>query len=171
MGRIKRITGNLLECCGILVHGCNCRGVMGAGVAAALRARWPAIYDAYREKFLREGLMLGEGVVVASAADKHRWPIDAEVHTWSQQLPSATMVVNMMTQEDYGRNPSRVYVDYEAISHGFENVVKPLAQKTGLPVYFPKIGCGLANGNWQEVGKRIEGALPLDVPLFLVELE
>jgi O-acetyl-ADP-ribose deacetylase (regulator of RNase III) len=170
MSAIQHITGNLVEQHGILVHGCNCRGVMGAGVAAVLRARWPAIYDAYREKFLREGLMPGEGIVVASVADKHRWPIDAEVHTWSQQLPSTTMVVNLMTQKDYGRDPSRVYVDYEAVSRGFENVVKPLAQKTGLPVYFPKIGCGLANGDWQEVSKRIEEAMPPEIPLFLVEL-
>lgn len=80
------------------------------------------------------------------------------------------MVVNLMTQEDYGRDPYRVYVDYDAISRGFEAVLAPLALDTGLPVYFPKIGCGLANGDWQEVSRRIEAAMPEGVPLFVVEL-
>lgn len=96
MGQIHRISGNLLACTGILVHGCNCKGVMGSGVAAAIRNRWPDVYKAYREKFLHDGLRLGDAVVVASSADRQRWSLRTKVSAWSEQLASATMVVNPM---------------------------------------------------------------------------
>lgn len=34
-------------------HGCNCRGVMGAGIATQFRLRWPAMYEAYRDLCVR----------------------------------------------------------------------------------------------------------------------
>jgi O-acetyl-ADP-ribose deacetylase (regulator of RNase III) len=32
---------------GVIAHGCNCQGVMGSGVARALRDRWPEIFEPY----------------------------------------------------------------------------------------------------------------------------
>lgn len=31
-------------------HGCNCQGSMGAGIAKTFRARYEAMYAAYRER-------------------------------------------------------------------------------------------------------------------------
>lgn len=31
-------------------HGCNCQGSMGAGIAKTFRARYPAMYEAYRNR-------------------------------------------------------------------------------------------------------------------------
>jgi O-acetyl-ADP-ribose deacetylase (regulator of RNase III) len=31
-----------------IAHGCNCQGSMGAGIAKAIRARYPAMYEEYR---------------------------------------------------------------------------------------------------------------------------
>ena len=33
-----------------LAHGVNCEGVMGAGIAMQFRHRWPAMYEAYRQR-------------------------------------------------------------------------------------------------------------------------
>lgn len=36
---------------GIIAHGVNCRGRMSSGVAAAIRSKWPIVYDKYREMY------------------------------------------------------------------------------------------------------------------------
>jgi O-acetyl-ADP-ribose deacetylase (regulator of RNase III) len=33
-----------------LAHGCNCRGSMGAGIAAGFRERYPEMYEEYRRR-------------------------------------------------------------------------------------------------------------------------
>jgi O-acetyl-ADP-ribose deacetylase (regulator of RNase III) len=33
-----------------IAHGVNCQGVMGAGIAAQFRRRWPDMYEAYRKQ-------------------------------------------------------------------------------------------------------------------------
>lgn len=34
---------------GIVVHGVNCQGVMGSGVALAIRTKWPQIFESYKK--------------------------------------------------------------------------------------------------------------------------
>lgn len=168
---IKNIEGNLLKQTGILVHGCNSAGVMGAGVAKSFKDTWPDVYRAYRQVFMRRGLRLGECIVVASAQDQFEpWAsnIASQIEMWSAQLPKGVLVVNLVTQKDYGRNPKVVYVSYDAVEQGFRETVSLLAHRSGLPVYFPLIGCGLANGKWDAVSERIELAMPSDVEKTLV---
>jgi hypothetical protein len=71
-----------------------------------------------------------------------------------------------MTQFDTAKGPDDVVVDYDAVSAAFSRI-KLLARDTGLPVHFPLIGCGLANGNWGEVSKRIEESLGNDIEKHL----
>ncbi|MDM7481603.1 MAG: macro domain-containing protein [Halomonas sp.] len=157
--RMKTIRENLLNCRGILVHGCNCQGVMGAGVAAAIRNRWPDVAQAYQNRYREKGLLLGGAVTVASTHNQTAWSSLELIDAWSPQLPAGVIVVNLLTQEFFGRDPNRVYVDYDALERGFRDIVRPLAHATGLPVFFPLIGCGLANGSWDVVEGRIERAL------------
>jgi O-acetyl-ADP-ribose deacetylase (regulator of RNase III) len=168
---IQTIEGNLLDQPGILVHGCNCHGVMGAGIALAFRRKWPDVFTAYQNVHRTRGLKLGEVVVVASAHDQFEpWAqaIAAQVELWSPQLPKGTVVVNLMSQKDFGSNPNTVYVSYDAIEAGFRDGVAALAKATGFGVSFPLIGCGLANGKWEEVSARIESALADDIVKTLV---
>lgn len=51
---IKEMTGDIFYMLdtGVvqaIAHGCNARGAMGAGVAAVVSQRWPAMYQAYKE--------------------------------------------------------------------------------------------------------------------------
>jgi O-acetyl-ADP-ribose deacetylase (regulator of RNase III) len=48
--------------CGIraIAHGVNCQGVMGAGIAAEFRRRWPQMYEAYRKRCESGGLWAGD---------------------------------------------------------------------------------------------------------------
>jgi O-acetyl-ADP-ribose deacetylase (regulator of RNase III) len=140
---IKTNTGDMLAVQkGILVHGCNCMAVMGSGIAKSIRSKWPQVYMDYIRRDANEELQLGSVVFTNIAQD--------------------LIVASALTQFDCGNDPERVYVDYDAITATFAQI-KILAKETHLAVHFPLIGCGLANGKWEEVAPKIEAALGPDI--------
>lgn len=163
---MKTRKGDLLAIkSGILVHGCNCRGVMGAGVAAAVRRTYPSVFAAYDEKHKRTGLQLGTAQVCYSTFDGTEAWARRHGDAVCADLPHGLVVVNAMSQFDYGTHTRQV--DYDAITAAFARI-RLLARDAKLPVYFPLIGCGLAGGVWEEVGPRIEAALGADVEAVLI---
>lgn len=170
---MNTIEGDILSATrGVLVHGCNCQGVMGGGIAKLIRDKWPDVYLAYRRVYQSEGLRLGDIVTVAHpylgfhpdpAVKGYNERARGHAHDFSSQIPNRDfVVVNAMTQYDFGRDPGVVYVDYDALEAAFLRV-RLLARDLKLPVHYPLIGCGLANGKWEEVSARIERALGPDV--------
>jgi len=158
--------GNLLDVTkGIIVHGCNCQGVMGSGVAKSIRDKWPSVYNAYNDHYNFEGLHLGDTIPVCGERNTNSIHISKYTH----QLPEELIVVNAMTQYEYGGVKGVVYVDYDAVAACF-SCIKLLARDTGLPVHFPLIGCGLANGDWNIVSEIIESALGPDIEKHLWRL-
>ncbi len=117
---------------GIIVHGCNCHGVMGAGIAKSIKNCFPNAYNVYRHEYENNGLFLGN-------------------ITYTMVLPNK-IIVNANTQYDTGTD--KRYVNYEAVAKCFSKVLE-LADlqysKTGkkLDIVFPMIGAGLAGGNWK----------------------
>ena len=135
---------------GILVHGCNAKGAMGAGIALAIKRRYPSAFQVYREAYEREGLVLGSITSVEPEPE--------------------LIIVNAVTQDDWRHSdPAVVLADYGAIEAAFR-AVRSVALKRDLPVHFPLIGCGLARGNWGEVAPRIERALGAEIKQFLWRL-
>jgi O-acetyl-ADP-ribose deacetylase (regulator of RNase III) len=125
--------GDLLECTEkVIVHGCNSMGVMGSGVALAIRKKYPEAYDTYKAAYENGGLELGE-VVGAYSGDK--------------------LILNAITQRYYGRDKLKVYADYEAIRDVFRSINE---QCEYCSIAIPKIGAGLANGDWNVIEKIIE---------------
>lgn len=162
--------GNALEIpSGILVHGCNCLGAMGGGIAAGIRAKWPTVYAAYKRHQELVGLRLGDVNFVAGNAFKDTL-LAKHIHAFSDELPPYVIVANAMTQQIHGGDPDVVYVSYDAISAVFARVAL-VARQGGLDVHFPLIGCGLAHGVWTEVSSRIESALAPSVPGILWTFE
>jgi O-acetyl-ADP-ribose deacetylase (regulator of RNase III) len=141
----------LLQTNGIIVHGCNMQGVMGAGIARAIKQRFPSAYNVYIDG-LNNGKQLGDICLT--------------------EITDQLYIANALTQRFYGNSEitHQVYVDYVALKTCFEEV-NQLALITKLPVLFPKIGCGLAGGNWNTVCKIIETALDPKVERTLYILE
>lgn len=144
--------GNLLDAPErVIAHGCNAQGVMGSGVAKAIRDQYPKAYDDYRAQHLSGGLQLGRIVwtpILDEFDNEHR------------------LIANCITQEFYGRDGKR-YVDYEAIRScvrgicqeaktRYINHMRPYAQNPFYEFAMPKIGAGLGGGNWDEIAKIIE---------------
>lgn len=123
---------------GIIVHGCNARGSMGSGVALAVRYKYAEAFKLYRKQYLAQGLNLGEVV----------W-------CWQDDV----FIANAITQETYGRDSSVRYVNYVAIATCFKEIFKE-ALTHNLVVNFPKIGAGLANGDWSIIEQLINDADP-----------
>ena len=111
----------------IIMHGCNAQGKMKSGFALEIRNRYPSAYNAYLAAFLdaRQPVKLGD--VIMSVG------------------PQA-IVMNCITQEFYGREPGRVYVNYDAVKKCAEEVAIK-SKLLGIPVHLPMIGGGLANGD------------------------
>ena len=163
---IETRIGNVLDIPeGIIVHGCNCHGVMGAGIACQIKNRFPEAYKVYRENheshkhnvvpFGFSGLKLGEITHVEVAPFK--------------------IIVNANTQFDMGSD--KRYVDYEAIAKCFEHV-KQLAQTVAsdnsgrkLDICFPLIGAGLAGGNWNIISTIIDETIGDDFNKILYKFQ
>jgi O-acetyl-ADP-ribose deacetylase (regulator of RNase III) len=109
---------------GIVAHGVNCQKVMGSGVAKAIREKWP---EAYRQ-YITHPSVLGEVC-------------------WAK-IETGLWVANCHTQVNYGRDGKR-YADPEAIRYSLSQVLAWADQKE-LPVYMPKIGCGLGGLSWND---------------------
>lgn len=134
---IQTKVGNLLDVKqGVIVHGCNAQGVMGSGVAAQIKKKWPEAYTVYREHWAGTTRGLGE-------------------ISYTQVAPGL-LVVNAVTQRFFGRDGAR-YVSYDAVADAFAQIRKTFC---GSPVHFPKIGAGLGGGNWDIIAAIIDAELP-----------
>ena len=129
--------GNLLDVTeGIIVHGCNMCGVMGAGVALAVKQKYPACFAKYKLCLETCKYSLGENIMYR--VNQNLW------------------ICNALTQDDYGGTKRQV--NYTAISHVFRDLVT----EGSSPLHFPKIGAGLGGGDWGIIEQIINDCDPDD---------
>jgi O-acetyl-ADP-ribose deacetylase (regulator of RNase III) len=117
----------------IIVHVCNDIGGWGAGFVLAVSRRWPEPEREYRDwaRSTTGRLPLGEVQLV-----------DVEPELW---------VANLIGQRDIRRGADgSPPVRYDAVRLGLHNVAE-LAQARDASVHMPRIGCGLAGGDWSVV--------------------
>jgi hypothetical protein len=138
---------------GIIVHQVNTAGVMGAGVALAIKERYPNVnerYAAYAENYPRDELM---GIVQ---------PV---------KVGDRLMVINLFGQhlgEPAGNDPSgllRRMTSYDATADAWAKISKFRhdidSQPGGAPVYIPYLmGCGLGGGSWKVYSAIVDALCP-----------
>jgi O-acetyl-ADP-ribose deacetylase (regulator of RNase III) len=137
----------------MIVHGCNAQGAMNSGVAKAVRDKYPDNYSTYRKAHQNVGLKLGDVVW-------HHHRIDS----WNQSLiekpyffDPGRIIGNVITQQLYGREPGKRYVDYSAVRVGLGKVARRAKSRYKLrEVGLPLIGCGLANGSCNIISEIIQ---------------
>jgi len=124
---IKYVKGDLFDTdADIIAHGCNCQGVMGSGVALLVRNKYPKAYHRYQDKYDEDGWELGEVQFVLQHDGKY--------------------IANCATQDKFLPR-GYVHADYKAIKECLSKV-KLFAKEKGLSISIPKIGAGLAGGDW-----------------------
>jgi O-acetyl-ADP-ribose deacetylase (regulator of RNase III) len=142
---LKYFTGDiLLSNEKIIVHGCNCKGVMGAGIAKAIAHTHPEVFNAYISQYNDEGLALGS-VQYVSTHDR--------------------IIINAMTQNNYGHGRQ---VSYDAIEQCMITINKDFSGIDDA-ISMPKIGAGLGGGNWNIIEKIITETIT-DIDVHVYEL-
>lgn len=141
----KVLIGDLFESqAQTLVNTVNCVGVMGKGVAAAFKQRFPAMFEDYQRRCERQAVRLGEPYLYRDA--------------------SGVLIVNFPTK-DHWRSPSRL----SDIERGLDHFVARAAEWGIRSVAMPPLGCGNGGLEWSEVGPLIHRklhALPMDVEVY-----
>lgn len=126
----------------IIAHVCNDVGGWGRGFVVALSRRWPEPENAYRawysSKSHEQPFALGEVQFVSVSSD-----------TW---------VANMIGQRDIRPHKGVPPVRYEAIRTALSKVAAFAASK-GASVHMPRIGSGLAGGDWAQVAAIVKDEL------------
>ncbi|MCD4722820.1 MAG: macro domain-containing protein [Desulfobacula sp.] len=121
----------------VIIHGCNCFCSMGAGIAKLIRDDFPAAYQA--------DLKTGMG-------DKEK--LGTYSHARIEKNGNIFTVVNGYTQYDFSGHGT--LVDYKAIQKLFSRIKNNF---TNQKIGYPKIGAGLAKGDWEVISNIINKEL------------
>jgi O-acetyl-ADP-ribose deacetylase (regulator of RNase III) len=121
----------------VIVHGCNCQCRMGRGIALSIKQQFPEAYDADERTTAGDPSKLG----TISTAEIDR--------------PTARFtVVNAYTQLHW--RGEGVLADYDAIRSAFRLIKQRFG---GRRIGYPKIGAGLARGDWATIAAIVDEEL------------
>lgn len=127
----------------LMVHGCNCFHSFGKGFAAIVKYKYPSAYQADL---------------------KTSYGSRAKLGSYSQSETNDGVIINLYSQFQYGYK--KVNCDYSAIKRGF---IALNEEFKGKSVAIPKIGAGLAGGDWSIIKAIINDNTPdLNITLFIV---
>lgn len=142
----------------VIVHCCNNQGKWGSGFVVALSKKWPEPEQHYRESWRKLPLLpLGTVSMVRVEPD--------------------IVVANLIGQDGIINDENDLPpVRYEAIRKGFTRIVMWLGKRDrsiDLPlpisIHMPRIGCGLAGGDWALIERLIEATFlraDIDVTVY-----
>jgi len=140
---INYITGDATSPVGakpiILVHVCNDVGGWGAGFVLAISKRWAAPEsEFYKWHESEKGFKLGNVQFV--------------------EVEDGLIVANMIGQRDIYPDKGIPPIRYDALQKCLSKVCKK-AKEIGASVHMPKIGAGLAGGEWNVIEEIIKEEL------------
>lgn len=151
----KEINGNLIKLAkegmfDVITHGCNCFSNMGAGIAVPMKNNFNvSMYPLEAPSTAGDINKLGqiEGLPFGISPDK------------------SVIVINSYTQ--YRPNVKMKPLDYEALTLCMRKINHKYKEKH---IGLPKIGCGLAGGDWEVVREIIKREL-VDCEITIVIFE
>jgi hypothetical protein len=127
----------------LIMHVCNDVGAWGRGFVLALSARWPEPEMAFRLQTQRP---LGDVEIV---------------RVEPTSTPFDVVVANMVAQRGISRSEiGQPPIRYDALSECLIKVDRWLSPNPQYTVHAPRIGCGLAGGEWVIIKVLINRYLP-----------
>ena len=115
----------------VLGHGVNAEGIMGAGIAAQFRIRYPEMHNNYASLCKDGSLRPGDSWI---------WhEDDDQVH-----------IANLVTQDKSGPNAA-----YRWVGQSLRAVAAWAEQECIPEIHIPKIGCGIGGLDWEGVAEEI----------------
>ena len=147
---MKTVTGDLIEMAkngefDVIVHGCNAFCTMGGGIARTIRDTFPEAYEV--DLKTRKGDYHKLGTFTTATVDN--------------EVGGDLTIVNAYTQFKYWRDKddpsSDPLVDYDALRKAFKAIkVWVDANHPKARIGIPKIGAGLALGDWAVISQIID---------------
>lgn len=159
MSAITYITGDATNPIGsgnrIITHCCNDQGFWNAGFVKALSRRWPQPERAYRRWAKgQEALPFALGAVQFV------------------RIAAGLCVANIIGQANIrNRNSYPPPIRYDAIRTGLKRV-RQLAVNHKASIHMPRMGAGLAGGDWALIAQIIEDELcSYDIQVTVYDLK
>lgn len=132
----------------LIAHVCNDVGAWGAGFSGALSRRYPVAKQVYLDNPKTLGV--------------------TQLPIWVSHRP--IIIANMIAQRGL-RSPSNpVPLDYTALETCLMSVGM-FASSTGVSIHMPRIGCGLAGGDWSRVVEILRRAIDQNTTVVIYDLE
>ena len=131
---MKVVEGDLLKLAkdfDVIVHGCNCHHTMGAGIARQIKRKYPQAFEADKTTVKGHPGKLG--------------------HISQAVIDHSLTVVNAYAQFNLGPD-----LRLDALRACFRKI-KQL--HSGKRIAYPRIGAGLAGGDWEVISKIIDEEL------------
>jgi O-acetyl-ADP-ribose deacetylase (regulator of RNase III) len=164
---MKYIDGNLIDLAlkcnfDVIAHGCNCFCKQKKGIAADM------VKNFYTDNFSRENIIFQGDINKLGTIDYATTYIkDSIVKSYSVQISNNTLekkdffkliIINAYTQFDYRRfvTDEDVNIDYSALNLCLKKINYIFKGKS---IGLPKIGAGLAGGDWSIIEKMIQKEL------------
>lgn len=140
--------GNIVdESADALVNTVNCVGVMGKGVAAEFKKRFPDNFDKYATACSKNKIKPGEMFIVKTG------------------LMFPDYIVNFPTKQHWRGGSKMQYIE-----DGLKDLVTKIKRRKVRSIAMPPLGCGFGGLKWSEVRplieKSFEGMDDLDVTIF-----
>ena len=143
---MKTIYGDLVELAkqgkfDVIVHGCNCLCCMGAGIAKQIKKEFPKAYK------------VDKGTIPGDSSKLGR----ITYSSFKRNNGTELIIVNAYTQFSTDSACQRKdLVEYDALRSCFKTISKMFNDKR---IGYPKIGAGLARGDWDKISKIIDEEL------------
>ena len=137
----------------IIAHVCNDVGGWGRGFVMALSEKWKLPETTYRQAYDKREIGLSDVQFIDVGND--------------------LMVANMVAQRDIRWAAGKPPIRYTALGNCLDKVVSK-AHSMNATIHVPRIGCGLAGGEWSKVEKLIAkslGNVDDSVDVFVYDLE
>jgi len=124
--------GNLLESnCDIICHQVNCQGVMGSGVAKAVKDKFPQVFNAYVQFVNSYPTVLGQTQVVKVSDNQH--------------------IANLFGQYNYGTSGER-FTSYDAIDTALSRLKYFMMENNLNSISFPyKMSSDRGGADWDVI--------------------
>lgn len=140
-----------------ITHCCNNVGGWGAGFVVALSRRWGMPELMYRKWAQERPFELRESLGKIQVV-----PVERDI-----------MVINIIGQDGLGFSEGKPPIRYEAIRNGLEKSQHFMENysKKNPTLHMPRIGAGLAGGNWDKIEEIIRETVKFPVYVYTLPHE
>ena len=140
--------GNILDIKeGVIIQQVNAQGVMGSGIAKAIRDKWPVVWDEYSDE-----------IKSCPSDTESRARLGSVIIT---QVEPEVLVANLVGQQFYGRHEPRHaprYTSYDALDIAFTKLAG-LLYGLEMTLHYPLLGADRGGAHWPTVKSIIDHRL------------